>query len=562
MRRILMIGLIIGILTMSISNSALADQKAALITEVKVRTFVDKVVVSVISIGPITYEVQQLKKPSRLLVDVRGILGASPLSLPTDLNWIDRVTVNQLSVQPNIARIEFRTSGWTNYEIEPSPDREILKISVFKPPSQEAVQAEIPEEKREMEEMAAAPSVTEVEEQPKELPIIEGEGGSKIIPFLDFREIDIKDVLRTLARLSRVNIIPDQTVVGLVTITLNNMEFEEALKLILKTHGYGYRKIGDTYIVSLPDRLERKYDKPVTEAITLNYASPTDVQVVIGQIFGENVLSAAYTIGAGAGTSTVRDSNIIVISGRESDIAEAKDLIMKLDKPEPQVLIEVKVEEVSSEATRELGIEWQVVSGKFAFAINPVTEIVDAATGLISKVINRSIAVFDPTQNLIPSLGVALRAMEITGDAKQLNHSVIAATNNQEARVLSGERIKVSIAGQVVAEEAGVKLAVTPRVHPDGYITLILHPEVSTIKQLEVGLSQVSTREAETSIMVKNGDTVVIGGLQATEIFKDVTKVPFLGDLPILGQLFRDSKDRKKELELLILVTPHILPSR
>ncbi|MEO7717954.1 MAG: hypothetical protein ABIY70_17270, partial [Capsulimonas sp.] len=272
----------------------------------------------------------------------------------------------------------------------------------------------------------------------------------------------------------------------------------------------------------------------------------------------------------GAQTSTKvavkATTHALLLTGSDSDIARAKTLIAQVDTQPKQITYEAKITEVQLTNEKDFGLGWDfsgasTTIGELGGALNG-TSSPSAYPGNILKfgTIGRS-----ALSNIAT---VKLDAKIKSGDVKLLSNPNIAAIDGEQAAVFIGDTVRYissitqTSTGQTVTTDSvniGIKLFVTGKVNNDGYVTLNIHPEVSTISgYLAVpgggSLPQISNREATTTIRVKDGETIAIGGLIGETDIKNIQKVPILGDLPFFGQLFRDTQHTHNRNELVIFV--------
>ncbi len=240
---------------------------------------------------------------------------------------------------------------------------------------------------------------------------------------------------------------------------------------------------------------------------------------------------------------TDRERESIIIRGTDAQLAEVDLFLIDFDRPKPQVLLEVWVQEVSTEAMRKLGVDWQGTPS-FKGGEAPVFFELD----------------FD-SWDLI----WALKALEDQGDAKLLANPKIATLSGQEASIFVGDRVPIVLTGEdgsrsVNFLEAGIDLKVTPKIADDLYITILVKPEVSTfIWKAGTDYPQIRTREAETTVRVKDGQPIIIGGLIQEEEAELITQIPFLSQLPVLGRLFQWKELKQNQTEMTIFMIPRIV---
>lgn len=381
---------------------------------------------------------------------------------------------------------------------------------------------------------------------------------------LEFRDEDIKNVIKVLARESGRNIIIPDTVSGKITLSLDNMTLNDALEIILKSHGFGYvSEKGVIRIVKLSD-VEVAAEDLMTEVITVNYAKASDL---VNQVKG--VLSPKGTVTADSRT------NSFIIKDVKNSIEDAKKLIARLDSMTPQVLIEARIIEASNNFSRSLGIQW---GGRYSADSNSVTG--GASLGISPS--GNSFAVNLPANNPTSGLGLSigsinrnlvldiqLSAAETTGQVKIVSSPKVTTVNNKPAKVSSGVRYKVksTIVGGAAttyqSEEvrAETSLTVTPQISADDHILLTIEAsrDEPDFTRLVDGIPGVITKNANTTVLVKDGETTVIGGLYKTSNSVSEGAVPFISRIPILGWLFKSKTRADENEELLIFITPRII---
>lgn len=242
-------------------------------------------------------------------------------------------------------------------------------------------------------------------------------------------------------------------------------------------------------------------------------------------------------------------SKSVIVRATAAQIAEIDEFIVEFDRPLPQVFLEVWIQEMTEEGLASLGIDWNSEFDGFNLA-----KPTDAAS---TKVFEFN---WQPWE-----ISFALQAMENAGTAKLLASPKIATLSGKEASIFVGDRVPVSLYDEDGREyleflESGISLNVTPRVSDDGYITIQVRPEASTFAFLsEDSYPQIRTREAETTIRVKDGQPVLIGGLLQEQDNDRVSKVPLLSELPLLGRLFQSTTTETSRTEMNIFIIPRIV---
>jgi type II secretory pathway component GspD/PulD (secretin) len=303
----------------------------------------------------------------------------------------------------------------------------------------------------------------------------------------------------------------------------------------------------------------RAADLPIkTKVFELKYGQADKLQAKLQEVATKNV---------GAVRVDER-TNKIAVTDYPAKLDEIEKLIFAFDEKTPQVLIDAQIIEVRPSDKFEMGVDWDYWIKKY-FRVSAALPMV--TTGL--SVGTANIAPSEPGQ-----YKAVIDILRTIGDVKILSSPRIMVLNNQESRILVGTKdayitSTVSQSGQsaVTAQsvnfvDTGIKLYVTPTINRAGFVTMKIRPEISSAKRTAIKAEDkvteipiVSTSEAETTVMVKDGITIIIGGLKKDEKTKTVTKIPILGDIPLLGMLFRNTSDETNRTELVILLTPHIM---
>ncbi|MBI1819558.1 MAG: type IV pilus secretin PilQ [Nitrospirae bacterium] len=415
-----------------------------------------------------------------------------------------------------------------------------------------------------------------------------GEGQEGIPRFsLEFREADIKDVLRAIGQENRLNIIIREEVKGKVTLSFKNVTLDEALGAILKNQNLWASKNGSILTISKPVSPEGEEDL-VTRMIPVSYASVKELQESV-----RGLLTKKGNI------STVVRSNTLIIKDIPENVDRIADLIKTLDTRTPQVMIEARIVEASTNFTRELGIQWggSYTSGNMTMAGGAIkTNSTDTFYTPLSGGIGLSGAPFavnlpalvgpgsggslgfsyaNIANNLL--LDLQLSAMQDTGKGKILSNPKILTLDNKEARISSGSEILIptatlitsgassggsatgsSATSGVTTISAKLELVVTPHITPDHQILMHIKTEKKEpdySRQIQ-NIPPLNTRSAETDLLVKDGTTVAIGGILTKNESVSENGVPFLSDIPILGWFFKKQNKGDQQTELIIFITP------
>jgi len=414
---------------------------------------------------------------------------------------------------------------------------------------------------------------------------------------------DVRSVLLSAARMGGFNVVLDDSVTGLVTLSLREVEPEEALRLVAGAGNFLLERMGDSFIVTArghADSLERVHVFPI------RYADPEELrQSVILSFGGEGNSSSAtnsnnaekdssesrQTAEAQRKAVIDRSTNTLVFYGTAAEAAQAGQLIRTLDVPAKQVSLEAKVVAIDKAASKELGVEWmwsalpQYPKRRESYRSHrttvtdsngsPHTAYVDVPTVEVERNGQTEsmggIIQFGrgPEGNPFEFYyGAKLNALISDGKAKMLSRPNITTIQGHEAVINIGGEVPVPTVSTTNAttttsieyRQAGIILRYTPRVNADGFITAEVHTEVSSPLYVDaLKAYRFQKRSADTTVRLKDGETMVIGGLIGSEESRSLSKVPFLGDLPILGAFFRNIKNSKTDSELMIFLTAHVL---
>lgn len=391
---------------------------------------------------------------------------------------------------------------------------------------------------------------------------------------IDFRDADIKNVLKVLGYNSGVNIVAGPEVTGLVTIQLKDVPWQRALDVVLSTYGYAYERKGDIISVTTVENLKKRREDSlvlaeqeslVTETFTLNFGKASEI---IGSI--EKMKTPRGSINFDQRTNT------LIVTDIQGNLDLMEDVVKALDAVTPQVVIEVKVVETTLTNTENLGIDWTIKGTAqgaksptlFPFKAGASSEFLSgafpapAATDFAYGTLNTS------------TLSVVLEMLKSRSNTNILSNPKIVTLDNQMARIVVGsqypiptytyneQQAKLQVSGWQY-KDIGIIFEVTPHVNNAGFVTIDLQPKITAILDFvtveNTQLPRLSTEEATTKVMIKDGDTLVIAGLIKDQVTETKKRVPILGDIPFLGEAFRKNETTKTKTELMIFLTPHII---
>jgi len=407
---------------------------------------------------------------------------------------------------------------------------------------------------------------------------------------LNFQNIEVRAVLQLIADFTGMNLVASDTVGGTITLRLQNVPWDQALELILKTKGLDKRKVGNVLLIAPADeiaareKLELETNKQVAalapvrlEVVQINYAKASDIVDLLSQ--DKELISSRGFISSDERTNT--------ISVRETaeKLEQIRKLIATWDVSVRQVLIEARIVRARSNIAQEMGIEWGGggldSSGSNLFRIggstSTLSELTDIANGTgtgitfpdalavdlgVTRTNSSSLAIGFGSDNYL--IDMELSAFESDGKGEIVAQPKIVAANRQTATIKSGEEIPYqeassSGATSVSFKEAVLSLEVTPQITPDDKIIMDLKINQDNRGEVTAGIPSIETNEVITQVLVANGETVVLGGIFQSERSTTVTKTPFLGDIPYIGALFRKTEEIDQRAELLIFITPKLL---
>ena len=380
---------------------------------------------------------------------------------------------------------------------------------------------------------------------------------------LQFQSADIRSVLTFLADYGGVNVVVSPTVEGVVTIKLSNVTWREALEIIGSTYDLAVVD-EETYIRVLP---AEEYRKEVTEQrkhmAEQRQLEPLEIKIVkIKNSTSDDIVKAVQSLltDRGQATSDSR-SNSIILQEVPSNIQTVLEYIQQLDSPARQIKISTQIIEVSSNDLEELGINW-LVAGSHTTSTGrsyDQTGEVRADLGSVEPVGRYTVQALQKGW----SVDAIIEALVSSGKGKIVAHPEITTIENKEARIQMGSKVPIKQFDQagnvtITFEEVGTILKVTPHITAENQILMHLRPERSTFKFDPNGVV-INTNNAETNVIVGNGETAVIAGLTTNDEVQSEVGVPILKDIPLLGRLFKFTQTRAEARDLVIFVTPTIV---
>jgi len=383
---------------------------------------------------------------------------------------------------------------------------------------------------------------------------------------LNAQDSDLPQVLSILAERGGLNLITGPGVTSMkVSVRMKDVPVDQAVNLVVRAAGLAYERIGNSIVVAEAKALKEETGLS-SYILTLKFADAKDVKAAVKDLAPDCQVD--------------QSGNRLVIVTSPRVIAEIQKIVEVMDQPARQVQLEARIVEVGTDDLKRLGIDWDalnqqrvvLIEGKSdtATTYQKIPELAPWFQGTSGK----DLARLRNFSRQAIAFNVALDLLIHDGNARVLANPKLTTLNGREASILIGSRIPFVVTGTAFAgggaapvqkiekEEVGIKLRITPLINADGYITTEISPEVSTVigfTGANSDLPIISTRQATTTVRLKDGNSVVIGGLLSEEKTTTRTKVPLLGDIPGLGLLFQHNTITSSKKDLVIEVTPRIL---
>ncbi len=404
---------------------------------------------------------------------------------------------------------------------------------------------------------------------------------------LDFQDVPVRQVLQIIAQVNGFNLVTTDTVTGNVTISLTDVPWDQALSMILKIKGLDKRLEGNILLIAPQEELAARETQQlqtqqqvadlaplVSRHVQINYAKAADLATILKSQDG-SILSAR-------GTTTVDErTNTLIIRDNQDSIDNAMEMIRILDIPVRQVLIESRMVTVRDGVDEQMGIRWGYSDQQDSDGISGSLEGADVIAGGTVPVIADRLNVNLPVSNPAGRIGVSvarlidgtildleLSALESENKGEIIASPRITVANQHEAYIEQGTEIPYvqatsSGATSVEFKKAVLSMKVTPHITPDNRVILDLvvtqDTRGETVSTPTGPAVAIDTQEINTQVLVENGETIVLGGIFQQTVSDANTQVPLLGDLPVVGRLFKNTQQINDKRELLIFVTPKIL---
>lgn len=404
---------------------------------------------------------------------------------------------------------------------------------------------------------------------------------------LDFQDVPVRQVLQIIAQVNGFNLVTTDTVSGNVTISLSGVPWDQALEMILKIKGLDKRLEGNILLIAPSEELTARETQqlqskqqvadlaPLSSVnIQINYAKASEMATILK--------SEDASILSSRGSVTIDErTNTLLVRDNEVSIQEARTMIKALDIPIKQVLIESRMVTVRDNVDEQLGVRWGFTDRNNNGGVSGSLEGANSVSGgnfpALADRLNVNLPVSNPAGRIGLQIArlmdgtiidLELSALESENKGEIIASPRITVANQREAYIEQGTEIPYvqatsSGATSVEFKKAVLSLKVTPHITPDNRIILDLvvtqDTRGETVSTSTGPAVAIDTQEISTQVLVENGETIVLGGIFQQTSTDDVAKIPLLGDLPLIGGLFRNSQTVSEKRELLIFVTPKIL---
>lgn len=571
---------------------------------------------------PVEYKAFTMEHPSKLVIELMDARLKTLQEIPVNGASLRRVRTGQFKTAPvSISRVVMELSQKTAYEITRKGSELIVMLGARPVPAARPSVKDTPAEIPAGVTVISPDGTTVQSDKPlvmtlEAAPVKPADANRDIAPVItprrsaaapgyrnileslprdpisfDYSDADVREVIDMMAAKAGINIIYGDDVSGTLTINLSKVPFDEAFRTLLSVKGLAAQQVGENILrIATPAAFlaEQKKTMMQTRVFFLNYYRAVDIKAQVD--------AAALAEGRKANCNADDTNNAIVVTDTPLGLDATARLVRSLDRIPKQVLIEAKLVEVSLDDNFDMGVVWGTVGGSTALGSNKngeyfgsvgTIDAINAAGATIKLPVPNSAAIGTgvslASKNIYGGLrlgkiassymlDVTIQAAAKKGKAKVLSDPKVATLNNKEANInitnqtpYTTTEITNTSGGSVATTKVtyvttGIVLKVTPTINSDGRISMKISPSVSQPSQAAAFTApSVDTRSTDTNVIVRNGETIVIGGLIHDVQSDVVNKVPLLGDIPLLGALFRSKSSVRSRMELLIFVTPKII---
>jgi type IV pilus assembly protein PilQ len=416
---------------------------------------------------------------------------------------------------------------------------------------------------------------------------------------LNFQNIDVRSLLQVIADFTNFNVITSDSVQGSVTLRLQDVPWDQALDIILQSKGLGMRKTGNVLWIAPKDEINAKEKldlesvvalqnlEPLrTQSFQMNYTKAAEVAVQLTSTGGGSGANNSRLLSSRGSVISETRTNQLFVTDIPSKLEQVQQLISKLDIPVRQVLIEARIVEASDTFGKSLGVK---LGGTGAYASaqtggsgvafgGTYADVLAGTGGTAGNFVNLpavgqngytpatfALSIFSAGVNRF--LNLELSALEADGKGKVVSSPRVVTADQIKALIEQGTELPYQVASasgatSIAFRKANLKLEVTPQITPEGNIILMLDVNKDTVGQSTAAGYAINTKHIQTQVLVENGGTVVIGGIFEMTESENETKVPLLGDLPGVGNLFKSRSKISNKQEMLVFITPKVIADK
>lgn len=420
-------------------------------------------------------------------------------------------------------------------------------------------------------------SASEKQERDKDLFPFSGEAID-----LNFQNVELRSVLQIIAEVAELNLVVSDTVGGNITLRLKNVPWDQALDIILKTKGLDQRTVGNVLLIAPAAEIAKREQEELESSQKVEQLAPLRTEYIQVEYRKASVMldaiEKAKLISDRGFVMSDDETNILMVKGTEKDIQAIRNTLRRFDVEVEQVLVEARLVNARSSVTKDLGVRWGfgyndvdsngegwIVNrdiGSIDFASPPTEAGLQVDLGATAANAGAIAIGFKPGSSSL--LALELSALETDGKAEVISQPKVMTTNGTQASIESGSEIPFQTVedGEVNIQfkDVVLKLDVTPRINPGDRIAMDLVIKQDSIGSvLPNGELSIDNNELSTSVVVPDGQTIVLGGVFKNETSESMGKIPLLGDLPYVGALFRNKENKSEKTELLIFITPKLV---
>jgi len=391
---------------------------------------------------------------------------------------------------------------------------------------------------------------------------------------LNFQNVSIRSVLQIISEVAQKNLVVDDSVSGTITLRLQGVPWDQALDLVLKTRGLDKRLVGNVLLVAPAEKLAERERielegrkqveelQPIeTDFIQVNYRRSSEMKTRLEEA---SLISKRGFVLADDAT------NVLMVRETQKQLAVIRNTLSKFDVSVSQIMIEAKLVVATNDISKELGVRWGLGYSDGDFGIGGGSDgSLDTIAGSVPLAVDLGVTAQSAlrlgyiSQNGL-QLGAEISALSSTGDAEIVSQPKVITTNGQPAEIESGQELPYVVIDDgtptISFKDVVLSLKVTPQITPGDRVSLDLELTQDSVGSfLPNGEVSINKNFLKTSVIVKDGDTIVLGGVYRNEITNSIAKTPVLGDLPVIGALFRQTRKSETKNELLIFITPKLI---